>query len=526
MVLETDFLIVGSGIAALSTAAQLAGAGDVLILTKAEPREGSTGYAQGGIAAALGPDDSPDLHATDTIQAGDGLCHEAAVRVLVEEGPVLVRQLVEWGATFDRDAQGRLALAREGAHTVRRVLHARDATGREIERALWNHVSTVVRPRVLSHASVTDLSVEDGRAGGVRFFDQHGAAGVVRAGASLIATGGAGQVFSDTTNPAVSTGDGVAMAFRAGARVADLEFVQFHPTALNVAGAPRFLLSEALRGEGAHLVNQNGERFMTHDDEAGELAPRDQVARAIVREADRTGGPVFLSLQHLDADFVHARFPLVSSTCRRFGLDLARDRIPIGPAAHYLMGGIETDLDGRTSLAGLYAAGETACTGVHGANRLASNSLLEGLVFGARAGRAMLADRRRAQPRRTVSAPLALYGTGAAAVGLANPDELVDQLRRRMWQSVGLFRERNELEQVLSWLTDRWAAIGADLESLPARADAWKTTNLVLVGRLITGAALWREESRGAHFRSDFPVRDDLHWNRHGTQSNEAPLRY
>lgn len=526
MVLETDFLIVGSGIAALSTAAQLAGAGDVLILTKAEPREGSTGYAQGGIAAALGPDDSPDLHAADTIRAGDGLCHEPAVRVLVEEGPALVRQLVEWGARFDRDAGGGLALAREGAHSVRRVLHARDATGREIERALWTHVSTVVKPRVLTHASVTDLRVEHGRSVGVRFFDQRGAAGAVRAGTTLIATGGAGQVYAETTNPAVSTGDGVAMAFRAGARVVDLEFVQFHPTALKVAGAPRFLLSEALRGEGAQLVNAQGERFMTRYNSAGELAPRDQVARAIVQEAERTGGPIFLSVQHLDPEFVHGRFPLISSTCRQFGLDLARDRIPIGPAAHYLMGGIETDLDGRTSLAGLYAAGETACPGVHGANRLASNSLLEGLVFGARAGRAMQADERRAErPHRAAMGPPAPYGGVASAVR-ADADEVRAQLRGMMWQSVGLFRERTGLEQVASRLSERWAATSAGLESLPARADAWKTANLVLVGWLIAAAALWREESRGAHFRSDFPARDDLHWKRHGTQSIEAPLPY
>ncbi|MBI4477399.1 MAG: L-aspartate oxidase [Acidobacteria bacterium] len=514
MLVTTDFLIVGSGIAALSTAAQLTGAGEVLILTKAERSEGSTGYAQGGIAAAIGPGDSPALHAADTIRAGDGLCHEAAVTVLVTEGALLVGQLIDWGATFDRDATGAIALAREGAHSVRRVLHARDATGREIERAVWKHVSANLSPRVLTHASVTDLLVEDGECAGVRFFTNDGTAGAVRARATLLATGGAGQVFSDTTNPAVATGDGIAMAFRAGARIADMEFVQFHPTALSVPGGPRFLLSEALRGEGAQLVNADGDRFMARYHEAGELAPRDQVARAMVQEAQRTGRPVSLSLQHLDPDFVHARFPLVSTTCRRFGLDLARDRIPVGPAAHYLMGGIETDLDGRSSLPGLYAAGETACTGVHGANRLASNSLLEGLVFGARAGRAMRAERR---DRRRAEPP-SRYGSRIPDAFPDNTEAVLEEVRRMMWQSVGLFRDRPQLEQAVTALTDRWTDVARHVTALPIRAEAWKLVNVVLVSGLIASAALWREESRGAHFRSDFPARDDLHWRRHGCQ--------
>ncbi len=384
-----DFVIVGGGIAGLRAAVGLANAGRVLVLTKAEPAESNTGYAQGGIAAAVGDDDSAALHAADTIRAGDGLCDEAAVRVLVEHGADGVRDLIAWGADFERNPDGSLALGREAAHSVRRVLHAGDATGREIGRVLWNRVSAVPAVSTIDHALVTELIVEDRRVCGVAYFDRDRRRCEVRARATLLATGGAGQVFSDTTNPAVATGDGIALAYHAGARVADLEFVQFHPTALKLPGAPRFLISEALRGEGARLVNHRGDAFMTTYHADGDLAPRDVVARGIVREEHRTDGPVFLTLSHLDHEYVRRRFPTIAAMCTSVGLDLARDPIPVGPAAHYIMGGVETDEWTRTSLPGLYAAGEVACTGVHGANRLASNSLLEGLIFGARAAEAM-----------------------------------------------------------------------------------------------------------------------------------------
>src|SRR5688572_747463 len=337
----------------------------------------------------MGADDSPRLHGADTLAAGDGLCDPRAVDVLVENGPRYVRELIEWGAQFDRGPDGTPSLAIEGAHSARRVLHARDATGREIGRTLWQRASRLPGVTAHAHARVVDLLVEDGRCAGACYIGPDGALHDVRASAVLLATGGAGQVYSETTNPAVATGDGVAMAFRAGAAVADLEFVQFHPTALKVEGQPRFLLSEALRGEGARLINADGEAFVARYESAGDLASRDRVSRAIAREEARTGRPVYLSLQQLDPDYVHRRFPLISDACRRAGLDLARDPIPVGPAAHYVMGGVVTDLDGRTSVPGLFAAGEVACTGVHGANRLASNSLLEGLVFGARAADAM-----------------------------------------------------------------------------------------------------------------------------------------
>lgn len=360
----------------MRAAVELSGAGDILILTKAEPEEGNTGYAQGGVAAAVGPDDSPALHAADTLAAGDGLCDPPSVHVLVEDGPRYVRELIEWGARFDRDPQGNPALAIEGAHSRRRVLHARDATGREMGSVLWRRASALSNVTTEAHTRVVDLLVDQGRCAGACFVGSDGELHEARARAVLLATGGAGQVYRETTNPAVATGDGIAMAYRAGAAVADLEFVQFHPTALKVEGQPRFLLSEALRGEGAQLLNADGEAFVTRYESAGDLASRDRVSRAIAREEARTGRPVFLSLRRLHPGYVHERFPLIAAACRRAGLDLARDPIPVCPAAHYVIGGVLTDLDGRTTLPGLFAAGEVACTGVHGANRLASNSLL------------------------------------------------------------------------------------------------------------------------------------------------------
>jgi L-aspartate oxidase len=359
---SVDFLIIGSGIAGLRAAVDLANYGTVTILTKADPTESNTGYAQGGIAAAIGVDDSPEEHFADTMAAGDGLCDEDAVRVLVEDGVLYVRELLEWGAAFDRDPTGQPVLGREGAHRVRRVVHARDATGREIERLLWSRVMSHSKVRVMNHARAVSMILRDGRCVGAEYRQPAGAA-ALEAGAVLLATGGAGQVFAETTNPTIATGDGIALAWRAGARVADLEFVQFHPTALAVTGAPRFLLSEALRGEGAWLVNSDGERFMQRYERAGELASRDLVARAMVSEIARTGSPVFISMQHLDPHWVHARFPTIAAACQSVGLDLARDLIPVSPAAHYIMGGVETDVWGRTTLAGLYAAGEVACTG-------------------------------------------------------------------------------------------------------------------------------------------------------------------
>ena len=511
---EVDFVIVGGGVAGLRAAIGLAPCGRVLVLTKAAPAESNTGYAQGGIAAAMGDDDSPALHAADTIRAGDGLCDEAAVRVLVEHGPEYVRELVAWGARFDLDERGRPALGREAAHTVRRVLHAGDATGREIGRVLWDRVRGLGSVETIDHALVTEVSTDAGAARGVHYFDAAGHGCEVRARATLLATGGAGQVFSDTTNPAVATGDGIALGYDAGARVADLEFVQFHPTALNRAGAPRFLISEALRGEGARLINASGEAFMPRYHPDGDLAPRDVVARSIVREADVSGGPICLTLAHLDPSFVTRRFPTIAAMCAQVGLDLARDPIPVGPAAHYIMGGVETDDWGCTSVPGLYAAGEAACTGLHGANRLASNSLLEGLVFGARAALAMQEPPRAAvlKPDRILaesSWPMAMDRGVPSSVAISHQPLAMASIRHLMWKSVGLFRAREGLASAVGMLE----AVGAPTS--PASADEWRDRNLVTVARLIARAALRREESRGGHFRADFPERDDRHWKVH-----------
>jgi len=503
-----DFLVIGSGIAGLRAAITLAEHGEVIVLTKADPRESNTGYAQGGIAAAMGDDDTPDLHARDTIAAGDGLCVEPAVHVLVHEGPRYVRELIEWGAAFDRDERGRPALGREAAHSVRRVLHARDATGREIGRLLWRKVSAHPRVRVYDDAQAITLLTGNGVCNGARFFTRDGVVDDAEASCTLLATGGAGQVFRETTNPAVATGDGIAMAFAAGARVTDLEFVQFHPTVLSVAGAPRFLLSEALRGEGARLVNAAGDAFMTRYEPAGDLASRDLVSRGIVREMQRTDAPVFLTMAHLDPDYVRRRFPTITEACRQAGLDLATDRIPVSPAAHYVMGGVETDLDGRTSLEGLFAAGEVACTGLHGANRLASNSLLEGLVFGARAAEAMMATPQTAHMFASGAEPVAVPPTASEM-----PD--ASRVRDLVWRDAGLVRTPSDLLSAVTRL-DAWrGAVRRARQAAPCDRELRRLDSLVTVGFLIARAALRREESRGGHFRSDFPQRDDIHWQKH-----------
>jgi L-aspartate oxidase len=489
--LRTDFLVLGSGIAGLRAALGLARHGQVLVVTKDQPTESNTGYAQGGVAVALGEDDAPALHLVDTLEAGAGIVSEAAARILVEEGPERIREIASWGARFDRE-EGRFHLTREGAHSQNRVLHALgDATGWEMVRALLEKTSRTEEIEIRAFACSTDLIVDDGRVGGCRFLSEDGRETIVLSRGTLLATGGAGQVFAETTNPPVATGDGMAMALRAGAALLDMEFVQFHPTALRIAGAPRFLISEAVRGEGAHLIDLKGERFTE------ELGPRDQVARAIVREVRAHGGPVRLDLRHLDPERVRRRFPRIVSTCLRYGLDVPRDPIPVTPAAHYVMGGVATDLDARSTLPGLYAAGECAGTGVHGANRLASNSLLEGLVFGARAADAMAEERGPAG--RAPEAP-------QAATSALPPEEL----RRRAWEALGLERDAAGLQGLLEEL-DRVRKAPAAVES---RAQA-EAGNLTDVAWAMAVSALFREESRGGHYRRDFPETDDKRFHGH-----------
>ncbi|HEX8071893.1 MAG TPA: L-aspartate oxidase [Pyrinomonadaceae bacterium] len=518
MLTETDFIVVGSGVAGLRAALELSGAGArVVVLTKEQTGESNTEYAQGGVAVALAEDDEVELHEADTLAAGAGLCDVAAVRVLVGEGRARMRELIAWGAEFDREG-GRLLFTQEAAHSRRRILHAHgDATGHEFIRALVARVAHEERITLLPHAGVEELLTAAGRCGGVRYLDPRvRAPRRLRARAVVLATGGAGQVYQHTTNPPGATGDGMAMAYRAGAEVADMEFVQFHPTALSVEGAPRFLLSEAMRGEGGVLINEEGRRFMPRYHERAELAPRDVVSRSIVAELRRTATRVaYLDMTNLDARFVRARFPKIYATCLRYGVDLTRAPVPVSPAAHYTMGGVRTDLDGRTSLPGLYAAGEVACTGVHGANRLASNSLLEGLVFGARAGRAAAADCAHEPGASAAVETSAAHDEEAATVEEPGGDEastrasagalaVRKRVRRLMWERVGILRTRESVERAL-----------AEFEQIARARLRAPTRNFLTVATLIARAARWREESRGAHFRLDFPERDDARWRVH-----------
>jgi L-aspartate oxidase len=481
-------------VAGLRAAIELAPAGNILVLTKDELRESSSEYAQGGIAAALAEDDEVRLHEQDTMLAGDGLCDRAAVRTLVEEGPRVIEELIEWGAAFDRDGEDHLHFSREGAHSRSRILHAHgDSTGREIARTLYWKAATMPNVEFRRFAAMTDLLIDgDGVVAGVAVFDQSAQELIpIHARGVLLATGGLGRVFLETTNPDVATGDGVAAAYRAGAELADLEFVQFHPTALFVEGAPRFLLSEALRGEGAYLRNHAGERFMEHYHPMGELAPRDVVARSIVMEMRSSGKPIYLDLTHWPSDRIATRFPRIYETARKYGVDLGRQFAPVFPAAHYAMGGVLTDLDGRATLDRLFAAGEAACTGVHGANRLASNSLLEGVVFGRRVGRVMrdLPDR-----RNNTASP--------APFSFPNASEI--DLRRLAWEHCGLVRSAAGLTETLSKLE----GIGHGVRTGLSRRD-FEARSIADVLKLIAACALAREESRGGHYRSDFPEKSD-----------------
>ena len=497
MGLETDFIVVGSGVAGLRAAVALAETGGrVTVLTKDKASESNTEYAQGGVAVVLSDDDDTELHEEDTLVAGAGLCDERAVETLVTEGTKYIKQLIDWGTEFDRDG-GKLVFTQEAAHSRRRILHAHgDSTGREIVRSLIARAGVEKNINLLPFANTESLIVSDGRCAGVRYLDPIlRAPRDIFARAVILCTGGAGQLFLHTTNPTVATGDGMAMAYFAGAEMADMEFVQFHPTALNVEGAPRFLLSEAMRGEGGILRNIAGERFMDRYDERLELAPRDIVSRSIVAEMRRTGSrTVFLDMTALDADFLRSRFPKIEETCKAFGLDIASDLLPVSPASHYCMGGVRTDLHGRTSVAGLYAAGEVACTGVHGANRLASNSLLEGLVFGARAGEAAALD----SPESLVPRPIAdepVTGSRDLGLGTQLSTAVRKRVKRVMWERVGILRDANGLRRAI----DEFEQISKANLSISSR-------NFVTLAWLVANAALWREESRGGHFRTDFPT--------------------
>ncbi|MFH1826793.1 MAG: L-aspartate oxidase [bacterium] len=523
--INCDFLIVGGGIAGLSAAIEASKHGNVIVLTKGKIGEGSTEKAQGGIAAAIDQiQDSTEFHFEDTIDAGAGLCDEKAVRILVTEGVERVKELIEMGAQFDRaetEGGGGFALALEGAHKQRRILHAGDATGEEIQRTLGSKIIAEDLVDVRQNTIGIDLILEDNRCVGIKALDlETNSIKIFLAKAIILTTGGLGHTYLYTTNPEIVTGDGVAMAYRAGAKVSDMEFVQFHPTSLvhsaelkELIALPRFLISEAVRGEGAVLLNSQGERFMRKYDTKGELAPRDIVSRAIYKES-QTGAHnhVYLSLAGIGADKIKKRFPVIYKTCLEKGLDITKDKIPVAPAAHYSMGGIKTDVDGKTNVAGLFAAGECASLGVHGANRLASNSLLDGLVFGKRAALAAVNSQSPVPSPRSLT-PACPAGRPHDSHPTPNYDlrRLKLIIKSTMWQNVGIIRSQESLQAALETIN----SVEVKLYQNPQSREEIELRNLTLLAKLITQAALDRLESRGAHFRSDFQETDDKNWQKH-----------
>ncbi len=514
MALETDFIVIGSGVAGLRASIELAKSGArVTVLTKDKASESNTEYAQGGVAVVLSDDDNAELHEEDTLIAGAGLCDTEAVGTLVVEGTKYIKQLIEWGTEFDREG-GKLSFTQEAAHSRRRILHAHgDSTGKEIVRALIARARQEKQIVLMPFANTESLVMRDGRCVGVRFLDPIlRAPREIYARSVILCTGGAGQLYLHTTNPSVATGDGMAMAYFAGAEMADMEFVQFHPTALSVENAPRFLLSEAMRGEGGILRNKAGERFMGNYDERLELAPRDIVSRSIVAEMRKTGTrEVYLDMTALSEDFLRERFPKIYETCKFYNLNIAVDLLPVSPASHYCMGGIRTDLHGRSTIKGLYAAGEVTCTGVHGANRLASNSLLEGLVFGARAGEAAVQD----SSKFTIQSSKSVDNLKSE---IQNPksDEISTAVKKRvkrvMWERVGILRDAESLNRALG-----------EFRQIEKSNLSTSSRNFVTLAKLVTKAALWREESRGGHFRTDFPERDES-FAVHSIQKTDAEI--
>ncbi len=508
----TDLLIIGGGLAGLRASMAAASNQSVLVITKDQLRESNSHYAQGGIAGVIDPEDCFEDHVSDTLSAGGNLCERPVVDMVVRDGPRRIEELVNWGTRFDELA-GSFTLGREGGHSHHRIVHALgDATGKEIMRAVIEQTRQRENIEIWEHAFTLDLLTHDGRCHGAIIKRSDGPPMLVWAKQTIICTGGAGQVFRESTNPPVATADGYAAAFRAGAELRDMEFIQFHPTVLYIAGSSRFLMTEAIRGEGAYLVDNNGHRFMPDYDPRAELAPRDVVSQSIVRQMAAThSSNVYLDLSHLDSELVLRRFPGIAKVCRKFGLDITTDRIPVRPGAHYMIGGVTVDLQGRSTLPGLWAAGEVTSSGLHGANRLASNSLLEGLVYGAHAGEG--ASRAAAEmPDQMRALPIESWAgeeTSSEAIDVADVRAAVKSLAGRL---IGVERSADGLREAVDSL-DSFCVY-----ALRRRFDdpvGWELQNLLTTARLMARAALLREESRGVHFRSDFPQPNDAAWRRH-----------
>lgn len=506
----TDVLIIGGGIAGLRAALEIDPKLSALILSKEQIQESNSNYAQGGIAGVLDDEDRFEDHAADTIVAGGSLCDKNVVDLVVHEGPECIRELIRWGTEFDR-IDGRLALTREGGHGRDRIVHALgDATGKEVIRSVVEMVRSRANIQIWQNEFTQDLITHEGVCRGALASDEKHGRTLIWAKQTILASGGVGQIYRESTNPGVATGDGIAMALRAGAQTRDMEFMQFHPTVLYIAGSSRSLITEAVRGEGGHLVDRNGHRFMKDYDPRGELAPRDVVSQAIVSQMELTKHPnVYLKLDHLDADFVRGRFPSIYAGCKKFGIDITTDRIPVRPGAHYMIGGISVDTNGQTSIPNLWAAGEVTSSGLHGANRLASNSLLEGLVYGKRTG-SNASQRALATPDRFEAVNLT-----QSAAPPSEPLDLSDirnSLKSLMWRNVGVRRDARGLEDAIETI-EAWCRY-----VLPQQFDhpsGWELQNMLVVAQVMARAAYLRQESRGVHLRMDFPQTDDANWNHH-----------
>jgi len=513
----TDVLVIGAGIAGLRAALEIPPDLDVLVITKDRITESNSSYAQGGIAGVLSPEDRFENHVDDTLVAGDGLCDPEIVEHVVREAPAEIEKLVSWGTQFDQEKSGELSLTREGGHSHRRIVHALgDSTGFEVMRAIIEKAKAAENITIWDDTFTIDLLTSEGACVGAVAWRPGIAKELIWAKQVILASGGCGMVYRETTNPPVATGDGMAAAHRAGAKLRDMEFMQFHPTVLYVAGSARFLVSEAVRGEGAYLRDVHGERFMLNDDPRLELAPRDVVARAIFRTMERTLHPnVYLDLSHIPEETVLTRFPGINKVCKSFGLDIRKDHIPVRPGAHYMVGGIITDTQGRTTLPNLWAAGEVTSSGLHGANRLASNSLIEGLVYGASCGRGA-AEAARHMPTTLQALPLERETPADAITESLDVADMTNSLRSLMVRKMGIVRDRTRLEEAKHDV-DFWCKYVLPREFKDR--TGWELQNLLTVARLMIESAIQREESRGTHYRSDFPDRDDAHWGRKHVES-------